>query len=141
MLFCAFNRRLSLFLRARFRQSSMANINLSPMDNLNQELLDNVHPADWQNPEPEDIYNLVVIGAGAAGLISAAAAAGLGGKVALIDDTTKTLKLPIIANGQNDVSIFDGQHLIGCNIGMLVAQSLRTCTCRQIVHRLVGQRG
>lgn len=63
----------------------MANINLSPMDELNQTLLDNVHPADWQNPEPEDVYNLVVIGAGAAGLISAAAAAGLGGKVALIE--------------------------------------------------------
>lgn len=63
----------------------MSNINLAPLDAHNQALLSHVHPADWVNPEPEPIYNLVVIGAGAAGLISAAAAAGLGGKVALIE--------------------------------------------------------
>ncbi len=45
----------------------------------------NVRPADWVNPTPADRYNLVVIGAGSAGLISAAIAAGLGAKVALIE--------------------------------------------------------
>lgn len=44
-----------------------------------------VHPLDWKNPTPEGRYNLVVIGAGTAGLVAAAGAAGLGGKVALIE--------------------------------------------------------
>ena len=51
----------------------------------NRELSANVHPADWINPEPAERYNLVVIGAGTAGLITAAGAAGLGAKVALIE--------------------------------------------------------
>lgn len=51
----------------------------------NRELTANVHPSDWANPEPAPCYNLVVIGGGTAGLISAAGAAGLGGKVALIE--------------------------------------------------------
>src|SRR3954466_16378149 len=50
-----------------------------------QILLNNVHPADWVNPEPAPRYNLVVIGAGTAGLVTAAGAAGLGAKVALIE--------------------------------------------------------
>jgi pyruvate/2-oxoglutarate dehydrogenase complex dihydrolipoamide dehydrogenase (E3) component len=37
------------------------------------------------NPEPAERYNLVVIGAGTAGLVTAAGAAGLGAKVALIE--------------------------------------------------------
>jgi pyruvate/2-oxoglutarate dehydrogenase complex dihydrolipoamide dehydrogenase (E3) component len=48
-------------------------------------LLANAHPPDWQNPHPAGRYNLVVIGAGTAGLVSAAGAAGLGAKVALIE--------------------------------------------------------
>ncbi|HEX8434585.1 mercuric reductase [Archangium sp.] len=43
------------------------------------------HPADWKNPTPSGRYNLVVIGAGTAGLVAAAGAAGLGGKVALLE--------------------------------------------------------
>ncbi|MGC4098531.1 MAG: mercuric reductase [Nitrospira sp.] len=45
----------------------------------------NVDPADWVNPEPPGRYNLVVIGAGAAGLSTAVNAARLGAKVALIE--------------------------------------------------------
>ena len=45
----------------------------------------NVHPPDWRNPTPQGRYNLVVIGAGTAGLVCAAGAAGLGAKVALIE--------------------------------------------------------
>jgi pyruvate/2-oxoglutarate dehydrogenase complex dihydrolipoamide dehydrogenase (E3) component len=56
-----------------------------PADNHNLALLANVHPADWVNPEPASRYNLVVIGAGTAGLVTAAGAAGLGAKVALIE--------------------------------------------------------
>src|SRR5210317_2250379 len=42
-------------------------------------------PDDYENPEPQERYHLVVIGAGSAGLISAIGAAGLGAKVALIE--------------------------------------------------------
>lgn len=60
-------------------------LNLYPIDTYNQELINNVHPQTWQNPKPQPKYNLVVIGAGTAGLISAIATASLGGKVALIE--------------------------------------------------------
>jgi pyruvate/2-oxoglutarate dehydrogenase complex dihydrolipoamide dehydrogenase (E3) component len=56
-----------------------------PLDAHNRELLANVHPEDWENPTPSGRYNLVVVGAGTAGLISAALAAGLGAKVALVE--------------------------------------------------------
>jgi pyruvate/2-oxoglutarate dehydrogenase complex dihydrolipoamide dehydrogenase (E3) component len=56
-----------------------------PWDIHNQKLAEQVHPLDWKNPEPVSRYNLVVIGAGTAGLVSAAGAAGLGAKVALIE--------------------------------------------------------
>jgi len=56
-----------------------------PEDAHNQKLVSNVHPADWVNPTPSGKYNLVVIGAGTAGLVTAAGAAGLGAKVALIE--------------------------------------------------------
>jgi pyruvate/2-oxoglutarate dehydrogenase complex dihydrolipoamide dehydrogenase (E3) component len=56
-----------------------------PDDEHNRALLDAVHPATWMNPRPGGRYNLVVIGAGTAGLVSAAGAAGLGAKVALIE--------------------------------------------------------
>jgi pyruvate/2-oxoglutarate dehydrogenase complex dihydrolipoamide dehydrogenase (E3) component len=56
-----------------------------PRDEYNKTLLNNVHPPEWKNPEPASRYNLVVIGAGTAGLVTAAGAAGLGAKVALIE--------------------------------------------------------
>src|SRR5210317_1040729 len=56
-----------------------------PQDQYNTLLENNVHPPDWVNPVPASRYNLVVIGAGTAGLVSAAGAAGLGAKVALIE--------------------------------------------------------
>lgn len=58
---------------------------IQPLDTHNKELLSQVRPENWTNLEPQSIYNLVVIGAGTAGLISAAGAAGLGAKVALIE--------------------------------------------------------
>jgi len=58
---------------------------VSPWDKHNQQLVSQVHPLGWKNPEPASRYNLVVIGAGTAGLVSAAGAAGLGAKVALIE--------------------------------------------------------
>jgi pyruvate/2-oxoglutarate dehydrogenase complex dihydrolipoamide dehydrogenase (E3) component len=58
---------------------------LTPWDKHNQQLASHVHPADWKNPTPAFRYNLVVIGAGTAGLVCAAGAAGMGAKVALIE--------------------------------------------------------
>jgi pyruvate/2-oxoglutarate dehydrogenase complex dihydrolipoamide dehydrogenase (E3) component len=58
---------------------------LLPRDEHNRYLAANVHPGDWVNPVPSGRYNLVVIGAGTAGLVTAAGAAGLGAKVALIE--------------------------------------------------------
>ena len=58
---------------------------LNPPDEHNLTLQSNVHPIDWVNPVPSGRYNLVVIGAGTAGLVTAAGAAGLGAKVALIE--------------------------------------------------------
>ncbi len=58
---------------------------VQPQDEHNRLLVENVHPAGWKNPEPAPMYNLVVIGAGTAGLVTAAGAAGLGAKVALIE--------------------------------------------------------
>ena len=58
---------------------------LLPWDVYNQRLVDQVHPPDWVNPKPAGRYNLVVIGAGTAGLVAAAGAAGLGAKVALVE--------------------------------------------------------
>ena len=50
-----------------------------------KKLIDNCHPPGRVNPAPSGKYNLVVIGGGTAGLVSAAGAAGLGAKVALIE--------------------------------------------------------
>jgi pyruvate/2-oxoglutarate dehydrogenase complex dihydrolipoamide dehydrogenase (E3) component len=58
---------------------------IEPNDNSNRKLKDNAHPPDWVNPEPAPRYNLVVLGGGTAGLVSAAGAAGLGAEVALIE--------------------------------------------------------
>jgi len=58
---------------------------LLPPDENNAKLESYVRPADWRNPHPKGRYNLVVIGAGTAGLVTAAGAAGLGAKVALIE--------------------------------------------------------
>ena len=53
--------------------------------NNDQRLMANVQPADWVNPVPQSRYDLVVVGAGTGGLVTAAGAAGLGAKVALIE--------------------------------------------------------
>ena len=65
-------------------------VQVLPKDVHNALLVANVHPPDWVNPEPAPRYNLVVIGAGTAGLVTAglvtaAGAAGLGAKVALVE--------------------------------------------------------
>jgi pyruvate/2-oxoglutarate dehydrogenase complex dihydrolipoamide dehydrogenase (E3) component len=56
-----------------------------PRDEWNLALEANVHPPDWRNPTPRGRYHLVVVGAGTAGLVTAAIAASLGARVALIE--------------------------------------------------------
>ncbi|MEO8448822.1 MAG: mercuric reductase [Gemmatimonadota bacterium] len=58
---------------------------LLPDDEHDRALLALVHPADWVNPTPRKRYHLVVLGAGTGGLVTAAVAAGLGARVALIE--------------------------------------------------------
>lgn len=58
---------------------------LRPLDEHNSRLLEAVHPPTWNNPTPSGRYNMAVIGGGTAGLVTAAGAAGLGAKVALVE--------------------------------------------------------
>jgi Domain found in Dishevelled, Egl-10, and Pleckstrin (DEP) len=62
-----------------------------PMDKYNTTLLNHVHPPEWQDPNANNkdgtsTYDLVVIGAGVGGLITAAGSAGVGAKVAMIEE-------------------------------------------------------
>ncbi|BAY43424.1 pyridine nucleotide-disulfide oxidoreductase dimerization region [Scytonema sp. HK-05] len=67
--------------------SEFQRVTVRPMDEYNQTLVSYVHPQNWVNPQPADCYDLVVIGAGTAGLVAAGGAAlvGVGLKVALIE--------------------------------------------------------
>ena len=56
-----------------------------PADSNNAAWLAQVAPSGWRNPAPAPRYNLVVIGGGTAGLVTAVAAAGLGARVALVE--------------------------------------------------------
>lgn len=60
-------------------------IRMEPADEWNEQLVQNVHPPGWQNPVPTGRYNLIVIGAGTGGLITALIASSLGARVALIE--------------------------------------------------------
>ena len=55
------------------------------IDKHNTELLDQVRPIRWEDPEPEPVYNMVCIGAGAGGIITALGVAGAGGKAAICE--------------------------------------------------------
>jgi pyruvate/2-oxoglutarate dehydrogenase complex dihydrolipoamide dehydrogenase (E3) component len=55
------------------------------LDDPERSLLENVRPPSWRNPEPARLYDLVVLGAGTAGLVAAAGAATLGARVALVE--------------------------------------------------------
>ena len=56
-----------------------------PGDPDDERLLRSVHPGDHKNPAPADLYDLVVLGGGTAGLVCAFGAAGLGARVALVE--------------------------------------------------------
>lgn len=59
---------------------------IAPDDVYNRALVENAHPPAWVNPKPYDVYNLVVLGGGTAGLVATAGAAALGARVALIEE-------------------------------------------------------
>ncbi len=56
-----------------------------PMDAANEAWIRNVRPPTWNNPTPRGRYNLVVVGAGTGGLITALIASSLGARVALVE--------------------------------------------------------
>src|ERR687898_628168 len=58
---------------------------LAPPDAADAELRSLVGPPAWVNPTPAARYDLVVLGGGTAGLVSAMGAAGLGARVALVE--------------------------------------------------------
>jgi pyruvate/2-oxoglutarate dehydrogenase complex dihydrolipoamide dehydrogenase (E3) component len=58
---------------------------VEPWDEHNRTLVQHVHPPDWSNPSPSGRYHLVVVGAGTGGLVTAAIAASLGARVALVE--------------------------------------------------------
>jgi pyruvate/2-oxoglutarate dehydrogenase complex dihydrolipoamide dehydrogenase (E3) component len=60
-------------------------LRLDPWDEPNRRLVENVHPPRWTNPTPKGKYDLVVLGAGTGGLVTAAIGAALGARVALIE--------------------------------------------------------
>jgi pyruvate/2-oxoglutarate dehydrogenase complex dihydrolipoamide dehydrogenase (E3) component len=60
-------------------------VRVLPRDPHNEALVANVHPPGWVNPTPAGRYNLVVIGAGTAGLITSLVASSLGARVALVE--------------------------------------------------------
>lgn len=62
-------------------------IGVSPLDEHNATLLDNVHPVEWKDPDrgPDFVYDLIALGAGAGGLVSAKQSARRGAKSALIE--------------------------------------------------------
>jgi pyruvate/2-oxoglutarate dehydrogenase complex dihydrolipoamide dehydrogenase (E3) component len=73
------------------------------------------------NPSPKGVYNLVVIGAGAGGLVTSAGAAGLGARVALIES-----------------------HLLGgdcLNVGCVPSKALIRCARAAAAVREAGQFG
>ena len=53
--------------------------------NSERAILEELHPASWRNPKPATSYDLVIIGAGPAGLAAAFEAAPLDAKVALVE--------------------------------------------------------
>lgn len=57
----------------------------APSDSYEAKRLAEVRPCAWDNPEPSGPYQLVIVGAGAAGLDAAREAAAFGIKVALIE--------------------------------------------------------
>ncbi|MGE0705765.1 MAG: mercuric reductase [Vicinamibacterales bacterium] len=98
---------------------------LRPLDEHNARLLEATHPHRWTNPTPSGRYNMVVIGGGTAGLVTAAGAAGMGAKVALIErrllggDCLNFGCVPskALIRSARSMGELMGAHRVGVNIG------------------------
>src|SRR5580698_2404141 len=64
-------------------QTDIAPDTTAAIDNL--ELSDRLHPHAWKNPRPADKYNLVVLGGGYGGILTALEAVRAGANVALVE--------------------------------------------------------
>lgn len=63
----------------------MSTATIAPFDAPNRQTISQGHPTDWQSPRPKDLYELVVIGGGPAGLTASLVAAAAGHTVAMVE--------------------------------------------------------
>jgi pyruvate/2-oxoglutarate dehydrogenase complex dihydrolipoamide dehydrogenase (E3) component len=89
------------------------------LDKFNIEMFDNVRPLKWVDPKVDgnNKYDILVIGAGAGGLVTAAGSAGLGARACMIERFM--IGGDCLVNGCVPSKAF----LKACN----VAKTVRTC--------------
>src|SRR6266849_6328033 len=67
------------------QRNSKLFVDMTAFEDVDENLHRLIRPHGWQNPQSRGMYDLVVIGGGTAGLVSAVGAAGLGARVALVE--------------------------------------------------------
>ena len=108
-----------------------------PDDEENRRLVAQVHPPGWTNPTPSGAYDLVVVGAGTAGLVSAAGGAGLGARVALVE------RHLLGGDCLNVAAVLSWATLIGMDLSAFPKTQawLGRCTARPGYARLISKMG